>query len=173
MFLKICMQIHSVVFALSRQINKQKYAKTINPLCAGNNVLWNIKLKGEGLTANPSLAHAIAYKLSALPARISEETAINAMTQQFINAKISGCTLKQGVKHTYHCVRAIYSCKMRLRWCLVEYEQSSIESVWLDRLAHIPVCKNKSCKTTQELRICMKYRERESLLAQTLNNFMQ
>jgi len=36
MFLEICIQIHSVVFALSRQINKQKYAKTINLLCAGN-----------------------------------------------------------------------------------------------------------------------------------------
>jgi len=32
------MQIYSVVFALSRQINKQKHAKTINLLCAGNKV---------------------------------------------------------------------------------------------------------------------------------------
>jgi len=39
MFLEICMQIHSVVFALSRRINKQKYAKTINPLYSGNKVL--------------------------------------------------------------------------------------------------------------------------------------
>jgi len=71
----------------------------------------------EGLTSNPSLAHAIAkYKLSALRARISEENTINATTQQFITAKISSCTLKQGVKHTHHCVRAIYSCKMRLCW---------------------------------------------------------
>ena len=31
MFLEICMQIHSVLFALSRQINK-KYVKTINLL---------------------------------------------------------------------------------------------------------------------------------------------
>jgi len=29
MFLEIYMQIHSVVFALSQQTNKQKYAKTI------------------------------------------------------------------------------------------------------------------------------------------------
>jgi len=35
MFLEICMQIHSVVFALSRQINEQKYVKTIY-LCASN-----------------------------------------------------------------------------------------------------------------------------------------
>jgi len=30
MLLEICMQIHSLVFALSRQINKRKYAKTID-----------------------------------------------------------------------------------------------------------------------------------------------
>jgi len=36
MFLEICMQIYSVVFASSRQINKQKYAKTSNLLCEGN-----------------------------------------------------------------------------------------------------------------------------------------
>jgi len=30
------MQIYSVVFALRRQINKQKYAKTINLLCKTN-----------------------------------------------------------------------------------------------------------------------------------------
>jgi len=36
MFLEICMQIHTLLFALSRQIYKQKYAKTINLLCAGN-----------------------------------------------------------------------------------------------------------------------------------------
>jgi len=39
MFLEICMQTYSVVFALSRQINKQKVWKIINPLCAGNIVL--------------------------------------------------------------------------------------------------------------------------------------
>ena len=38
MFLEICMQIHSVVFAFSRQINKQNYAKTINLPCAANKV---------------------------------------------------------------------------------------------------------------------------------------
>jgi len=39
MFLEICMPIHSVVFVLSRQINKQKHTKTINLLCAGNKFL--------------------------------------------------------------------------------------------------------------------------------------
>ena len=43
---KICMQIHSVEFALSRQINKQKYAKTINLLCAGNKVF--VKYQAQG-----------------------------------------------------------------------------------------------------------------------------
>jgi len=41
LFLEYCMQIHSVVFALSRQINKpkvKKYAKTINLICAGNKI---------------------------------------------------------------------------------------------------------------------------------------
>jgi len=47
-------------------------------------------LKG-GLTATP-LAHALAeYKLSAIQASISEENTINATTQQFITAEISGC----------------------------------------------------------------------------------
>ena len=43
---KICMQIHSVEFALSRQINKQKHAKTINLLCAGNKVF--VKYQAQG-----------------------------------------------------------------------------------------------------------------------------
>jgi len=38
MFFEICMQIHSVVFALSRQINKQKVRKKFELLCAGNKV---------------------------------------------------------------------------------------------------------------------------------------
>jgi len=48
MFLEICMQIHSVVFALSRQINKQKYAKTIDLLCTGNKVFVKYQAKGRG-----------------------------------------------------------------------------------------------------------------------------
>jgi len=49
------MQINSVVFALNRQINKQKYAKTINFLCAGNKVFVKYhKLKGK-FNPNPPL----------------------------------------------------------------------------------------------------------------------
>ena len=38
------------------------------------------------------------YKLSALQVRISQENRLNATTQQFITAKISGCALKQASK---------------------------------------------------------------------------
>jgi len=59
MFLEICMQICSVVFALSRQINKQKYAKTINLLCEGNKVFENVKFNGVFQPQNPTLAYAL------------------------------------------------------------------------------------------------------------------
>ena len=59
MFLEICMKIHSVVFALSRQINKQKYAKTINLLCAGTKVFIKYRAQG-GCNPNPLLAYALA-----------------------------------------------------------------------------------------------------------------
>jgi len=52
---------------------------------------------------------------------------------------------------------------MKLHLCLVEYEQSSIESVRLDRLAHTLVCKIESCLTTQELRMRMKYARKLSI----------
>ena len=42
------------------------------------------------------MCHRTEYKLSALQARIWEENILNATTQQFITAKISGCALKQG-----------------------------------------------------------------------------
>jgi len=38
------------------------------------------------------------HELSALQVRISVENKLNASTQQFITAKISGCSLKQGSK---------------------------------------------------------------------------
>ena len=53
MFLEICMQINSVVFALNPQINKQKYAKTINLVCAGNKVFVKYQAQGGGLTSTP------------------------------------------------------------------------------------------------------------------------
>ena len=57
MFREICVLIHSVVFALSRQINKQEYAKTINPLCAGNKVFVKCQAQGRGLTPTNQLTN--------------------------------------------------------------------------------------------------------------------
>jgi len=53
MFLEICMQIYSVLSALSRQINKQKYAKTFNFLYAGNKDFVKYQAQGGGLTPTP------------------------------------------------------------------------------------------------------------------------
>jgi len=84
------------------------------------------------------MCHCTEYELSAFQVRISEENTLNTTIQQFSSTKISGYALKQGVKHTHHCVRAIiYNCKMKLRKCLLEYEQWGIESVRLYCLTHI------------------------------------
>jgi len=80
------------------KLTSKKYAKTINLLCAGNKLFVKYQAQGGELTPSP-LAHGLAeYQLSALQASISEENTINARTQQFITAKISGCALKQGSK---------------------------------------------------------------------------
>ena len=42
--------------------------------------------------------HCTAYKPSVLQVRLSEENKLNATTQQFITANMSGCVLKQGSK---------------------------------------------------------------------------
>jgi len=71
MFLEICMQIHSVVFALRRQINKQKYAETVNLVCAGNKVFVKYQAQG-GVNPNPPLRTPllnINYQLSKLAYR--------------------------------------------------------------------------------------------------------
>jgi len=57
MFLEMCMQICSEVFALSRQINKQKYAKTINLLKQVNTFMLNIKLEVFFNPNHPCLRH--------------------------------------------------------------------------------------------------------------------
>jgi len=54
------------------------------------------------------MCHCPEYKLSALQVTISEENTLNATTQQFITAKISGCALKQRSK-----TRSIL-CKLQL-----------------------------------------------------------
>jgi len=58
MFVEIYMRIHTLLFALSRQINKQKYTKTINLLC--------------GFNPPPFLAYALGteYKLKYQPSKL-------------------------------------------------------------------------------------------------------
>jgi len=57
------------------------------------------------------MSQCTEYQISATQVGILEENKLNATTQQFITAKISDCTLKQGSK-TYS---AIYNCKIKLR----------------------------------------------------------
>jgi len=69
-----------------------------------------------------TLFHCTEYKLLALQVRLSEYNTLNATTQQFITAKISGWTLKQWSK-THSSIRqssfqlqkeaALMSCRMR------------------------------------------------------------
>ena len=42
------------------------------------------------------MCHCTEYKLSAFQVRLSKKNKLNATTQLFITAKISGCALKQG-----------------------------------------------------------------------------
>jgi len=56
MLLEICMQIYSVVFALSRQINKQKVCENTSSPCEGNKVFVKYQAQGGGgLNPNPPL----------------------------------------------------------------------------------------------------------------------
>jgi len=65
MFLEICMQIHTLLFVLSRQINKQKYAKTLILLCAGNKDFAKYQAQVFFFSFNPLFAYALGteYKL--------------------------------------------------------------------------------------------------------------
>jgi len=60
MFLEISMQIYSVLFALSRPSNKQKYAKTINLLCVGNKVFVKYQAQWRVNLRNPHLRTLLA-----------------------------------------------------------------------------------------------------------------
>jgi len=48
MFLETRMQIYSMVFAISRQINKEKYAKTVNLVYVGNKVFVKYQAQRGG-----------------------------------------------------------------------------------------------------------------------------
>jgi len=56
------MQIHSVVFTLSRHINKKKYAKTINLLCAGNKDF--VKCQAQRGVTPTHLAYSLGHHLN-------------------------------------------------------------------------------------------------------------
>jgi len=62
MFLENCIQIHSVIFALSRQIDQKKYAKIINRLYAGNKVFVAYQTQGR-LTPKPPLRTPLGRKV--------------------------------------------------------------------------------------------------------------
>ena len=74
MFLEICMQIYSVVFALRRQINKQKYAKTINLLCKTNkDFVKHQSQRGGRFNTNPPQPPPLAYALDSHNTRAAVE----------------------------------------------------------------------------------------------------
>jgi len=73
MVLEICIQNHSMVFALNWQINKQKYVKTINLLCAGNKVFVKNQSQGGGFN------HPLAYALVATQHLCFVRNAINLL----------------------------------------------------------------------------------------------
>jgi len=112
---------------------------------------------------SPYFILSLHYKLSALQVRPSEKSKLNASTQLFITAKISGCALKQGYK-THSSMRHSNlqlqneAAPMSCRIPAVEHRMRA-----LDWLAHAPVCKITSCYITQELRMCIKYTSKLSI----------
>jgi len=74
-----------------------------------------------------------------------EENKLNAATQHFITAKISGCALKQGSETNSLLRQSNSQLQNQAALMFVEYEQWSIESVQLDLLTHTPVSKIESC----------------------------
>jgi len=46
MFLELCMQIYSVVFAFCPQLTSKKYARTVNLLRPGNKVFVKYQVQG-------------------------------------------------------------------------------------------------------------------------------
>ena len=109
------------------------------------------------------MCHCIEYKLSTLQVRISGEDTPNATPLQVISAKISGCALKQWNK-THSSLRQS-NLQLQIQAALMSrpirvVEHRKCAGGWL---AHTPVCKIKSYKTTQELRMRIKHARRLSL----------
>jgi len=93
------------------------------------------------------MCHCTEYKLWALQVRLSEKNNINATTQQFITAKISGCALKQG-SETHSSLRQSNLQLQNQAGLRSRYEQLSTERVRLDWLAHTLVCEIEFYLTT-------------------------
>jgi len=91
MFLEICMQIHSLFFALSSQINKQKYAKTMNLLCADNKVFVKYQAQGKGGCIHP--------------------TPLRTPLALIINENISAPSWDIGGKYTQRYDTTVHNCK--------------------------------------------------------------
>ena len=71
------------------------------------------------------IALLIIYHLSRLWYRRKINSTLRRSSSKL--QKYQAARWNRGVKYTRHCVRAIYNCKINLRWCFVEYEQWSIE----------------------------------------------
>ena len=84
------------------------------------------------------------YEQSALQVRISGKNKLNATTQQFITANITGWALKQ--ENETHSSLRQSNLQLQNQAALRSlYGQLIIEGVQLDRLAHTLVCKIEFC----------------------------
>jgi len=63
MFLEICIQLHSVAFALSGHINKKKVCESNESICAGSKVFVKYQAQEEGFNPNPLRTPLIQYTL--------------------------------------------------------------------------------------------------------------
>jgi len=64
MFFEICMQIHSVLFALSRQINKQKVCENNQSPCKDNKVFVKYQAQGGFNPKVPQLRAPLAVNVN-------------------------------------------------------------------------------------------------------------
>jgi len=115
------------------------------------------------LHALPRMCHCTEYKLSALQVRISKENILDAKTEQFIIAKISGRAFKQGSK-THSSLRrsnlqlqnqaALMTCRIRA----VEYRKCAAELAG----SH-PGLQDRIMLISTRLRMRMKYARKLSI----------
>jgi len=127
------------------------------------------------------MCHCTEYKLSALEVRTSEEDKLNATTQQFITAKISGCALKQGSK-AHSSLRqsnlqlqneaTLMSCRLR------SVERKKCAAVLSDAhhglqdriLLNYTRIENEVCKKTSDFWLCIEVQQTSSFLFSLLGH---